>query len=126
MLRTNPSDTGYDPDTLAACIEACFECVKACTACADACLGEDMAADLRHCITTDLGCADICDATGRILSRQSGYDAELSRAALTACRDVCRRCAKECESHADQHGHCGVCAQVCRTCEQACEALLSA
>ncbi len=125
MLRTNPSPPGYDPEALAACIEACFDCVAACTACADACLGEETVGQLRRCITSDLGCADLCDATGRILSRQAGYDPDLTRAALTACRDACRSCGSECESHADHHEHCRVCAEACRRCEQACEALLS-
>src|SRR5829696_4968955 len=106
MIRTSPSPVGYRAEDLAACIEACFDCAQVCTACADACLGEDMVAELRRCITTDLDCADVCTATGRVLSRQSGYDAELSRAVLTACREACRACATECKSHAQMHEHC--------------------
>lgn len=126
MLRTTPSDTGYDAETLVACIDACFDCAQACTACADACLGEEMVAELRRCITLDLNCADICAATGRVLSRQTGYDAELTRAALVACRDACRRCAEECERHAAMHEHCRICAEVAQRGEQACERLLAA
>lgn len=126
LLRTTPSDIGYDADALAACIDACFECAQACTACADACLGEEMVAELRRCITTDLNCADICDAAGRVLSRQTGDDAEFTRAALTACRDACGRCAEECERHAETHDHCRICAEACRRCEQACDRLLAA
>jgi len=126
MLRTSPSPTGFDAEALASCIDACFDCAQACTACADACLGEEMVAELRRCITTDLNCADVCDATGRVLSRQTGYDAELTRAVLTACGDSCRRCAEECERHADMHEHCRVCAAACRRCEQACDGLLAA
>lgn len=126
MLRTTPSDIGFDADALGECIDACFECAQACTACADACLGEEMVADLRRCITTDLNCADICDGTGRILSRQTGYDADLARVALTACREACRRCAEECERHAGMHEHCRICAEACRRCEQACDRLLAA
>jgi hypothetical protein len=126
MLRTTPAKLGYDAGDLAACIAACFDCAQACTACADACLAEDMVADLRRCITTDLNCADICAAAGRVLSRQTAYDATLSRAALQACRDACRVCAEECERHASVHDHCRVCAETCRRCEQACDTLLSA
>ena len=126
MLRTTPSEIGFAADDLAACIQACFECAQACTACADACLGEDMVAELRRCITTDLGCADVCEATGRILSRQAGYDAALTRAALTACQEACRLCAEECERHAEMHEHCKVCAAACRRCEEACGRLLAA
>lgn len=126
MIRTTPSPPGYDPDELAACIEACFDCAQACIACADACLGEDMVADLRRCITSDLNCADVCATTGRVLSRQTAYDAEITRAVLNACRDTCRRCAAECEQHAGMHEHCRVCAEACRRCEQACDRLLRA
>ena len=126
MIRTAPSDLGYDADDLVACIEACFDCSQACTACADACLGEDMVADLRRCITSDLNCADLCATTGRVLSRQTSYDAEITRATLTACRDACRRCADECDQHAGMHEHCRVCAEACRRCEQACDRLLAA
>ena len=37
--------------------------------CADDCLSEDDHADLVRCIRLDLDCADVCDATGRILTR---------------------------------------------------------
>ena len=126
MLATSPAATGYDADALAAAVDAAFDCVQACTACADACLGEDMVADLRMCITTDLGCADVCDATGRVLSRQTGYNATLTRSLLEACRSACQACAEECEQHQDMHAHCRVCAKACRRCEQACERLLAA
>lgn len=124
LIDTNPSPTGFDPAALAECIDACFACVAACTACADACLGEDTVAELRDCITTDLGCADVCAATARVLSRQTGYDAELTQAVLTACRTACARCAEDCEAHADHHEHCRICAEACRRCERACAALL--
>lgn len=126
MLRTTPSPIGFPPEILAACIEACQDCALACTACADACLGEEMVADLRRCITTDLGCADVCGSTARVLSRHSGYDPGLTRAVLTACREACRVCAEECESHAEMHEHCRVCAEACRRCEEACAQLVAA
>ena len=126
MLGTSPAGTGYDAEALAAAVDAAFDCVQACTACADACLGEDMVAELRACITTDLGCADVCDATGRVLSRQTGYNATLTRSLLEACRNACRACAEECEQHQDMHAHCRICAEACRRCEQACERLLAA
>jgi hypothetical protein len=126
MLQATPTKVGYEADALAACIDACFDCAQACTACADACLGEDMVADLRRCITLDLNCADICAATGAVLSRLTGDDPGLTEAALTACRDACRRCGEECESHAGMHEHCRICAEACRRCEQACDRLLAA
>jgi hypothetical protein len=71
------------------CIEACFDCAAACTVCADACLGEDSVQDLVHCIRLNLNCADICQATARVMSRyveggRGTADAQLRRASTSA------------------------------------------
>lgn len=90
MLDSYPKDLGgIDIGKLAACIEACIDC-------ADACLSEDSVADLVTCIRTDLDCADICETTGRVLSRHTGYDANLTRAVLEACAMACKSCGDEC------------------------------
>jgi len=126
MLETYPLDLGrVDRRMLAQCIDACFECAQTCTACADACLSEDMVGELVKCIRTNLDCADICDTTGRLLSRHTGYDANTTRTMLQACVQACRSCGEECMAHA-RHEHCRVCAEACRRCEQACRDLLAA
>lgn len=127
MLRTYPKELGsVDREKLQACIEACFECAQACTACADACLGEDQVAQLARCIGANLDCADVCDVTGRVLSRHTGSDPNVTRAMLTTCAAVCRSCGDECDRHAGMHEHCRVCRDSCRRCEQACNELLAA
>ncbi|WP_435769499.1 four-helix bundle copper-binding protein [Nocardioides sp. SYSU DS0651] len=126
MLKTYPAEINNDRELLAACVAACVECAQACTACADACLSEEMVADLRKCIRTDLDCADICETTGRVLSRHTGYDANITRAILEACAQACKSCADECEQHADMHEHCRICAEACRRCEEACNRVLAA
>jgi hypothetical protein len=127
MLRTYPADLGgVDRQKLTACIDACVECGQACTACADACLSEEMVAELTRCIRTNLDCADVCSTTGRVLSRHTGYDANLTRAVLEACATACRTCGDECSRHASMHEHCRICAESCRRCEQACRELLGA
>jgi hypothetical protein len=125
MLDTYPLDLGQvDRVALQECIEACMDCAQTCTACADACLSEPAVAELAKCIRSNLDCADICEITTRVLSRHTGYDANLTRAALMACAQACRTCADECEAHASMHAHCRVCAEACRRCEEACEALV--
>jgi hypothetical protein len=126
MLATHPWEGHVDRGALAECIAACIECGQTCTSCADACLSEDGATDLRKCIRLNLDCADICEATGRVLTRQTEYDAPTSKAVLEACLEACRTCAEECESHAEHHEHCRICAEECRRCERACDSLLSA
>lgn len=126
MLATYPASINLERALLARVIEAVTTCAQACTACADACLSEEMVADLRTCIRSNLDCADSCSTTGRILSRHTGYDANVTRAHLEACIAVCRACGDECEQHASMHEHCRVCAEVCRECEAACSELLAA
>ena len=119
----NPAS--LDKAKLVECIQACFDCAQTCTACADACRSEDMVAELTNCIHTNLDCVDICAATGKILSRHGGYDGDISRAALEACRTACRVCADECGQYTSMHRHCEVCAEACLRCEQACAELLA-
>lgn len=124
MLGTHPGTTTMDRRLLAECIDACIECAESCTACADACIGEETIAELRTCIRLNLDCADICDATGRVLFRMVQGGGDLSRSLLQACTQACRSCAAECERHAAAMDHCRICAEACRRCEHACEALL--
>lgn len=128
ILDTYPGDLKVDKTLLARCIEACSECEEACTACADGCLSEQgQVESLVKCIRLNLDCADICAATARVVSRQTEYDANVTRPQLEAGIAACKSCGDECEIHA-QHGmeHCRVCAEQCRTCEQACKELLQA
>lgn len=129
MIRSYPADLGnIDRALLARCIDECLTCAQACTACADACLSEpdDQLPMLRKCIRSNEDCADMCATTARILSRHTGYDANITYAVLQACATVCRSCGDECETHAARHEHCRICAQVCRRCEHACQDLIGA
>lgn len=125
MMESYPAEINLDRQLLARAVDALVECAQACTACADACLSEEMVAELRKCIRTDLDCADICAATANVLSRHTGYDANITRAQLQACVAACKSCGDECERHAEMHEHCRVCADACRRCEEACKELLS-
>ena len=80
MMETYPASINLDRQLLARVVDAAAECAQACTSCADACLSEEMVADLRKCIRTNLDCADICETTARVLSRHTGYDANITRA----------------------------------------------
>jgi hypothetical protein len=125
MLDTYPKSINLDRAMLATAIDALIACAEACTACADACLSEDTVAELTKCIRTNLDCADICSTTARVLSRHTGYDANLSRSLLDACATACKACGDECGRHAEMHEHCRVCADACHACEQACRDLLA-
>ena len=123
-LESHPHPLGQiDRVKLTASIDACAECNQACTACADACLSEDDVDHLTKCIRICLDCADICATTSRVLSRQTGYDSNLTKAVLEACVTACKASGEECARHAEHHLHCRICAEVCRHCEQACRDL---
>jgi hypothetical protein len=123
MLEAHPKATVNE--ALARCIEECAACALICTSCADACLAEEDVQDLVRCIRLNLDCVDLCEATGRVLARQTSSDPRLAQAVVEACVQACRVCAEECERHAEHHEHCRLCAEACRRCEQACTALLA-
>ena len=126
MIRTHPQQPTVDGELLARCIEECFSCAATCAGCADACLGEESVRELVRCIRLDLDCADVCQATGRVLMRQTAFDPQQARTMLVACAQACRLCAEECEQHGWHHDHCRYCAEECRRCEQACNDMLNA
>jgi hypothetical protein len=124
MLASSPAPIpGVDVEILARVAQTAFDCAQACTACANACLAEGDVQHLVRCIRRNLHCADVCDATGRLISRQESP--ELARAIVEAARVACRLCAEECERHAAME-HCRICAEACRACAQACDELIGA
>ncbi len=126
MIETYPGTVNVDGGVLARAIEEALSCFQTCTACADACLSEDMVAELTKCIRTNVDCATVCLATVQVLSRHTGYDANITRTQLESCITACKACGDECARHADMHEHCRICADACRACERACRELLGA
>lgn len=102
-LDTYPGTFDFDSGELAEAIEALISCATTCTQ-----------------------CADICGATARVVSRQTEYDDDVTRAMLLACIAVCSACAAECGQHGPHMEHCRICAEACQRCEQACRTLLQA
>lgn len=69
MLRTHPVPLSIDQNALINCIQLCFDCGQTCTSCADDCLAEEQhLPHLTQCIRLNLDCANICLATGTVLS----------------------------------------------------------
>jgi hypothetical protein len=126
LLDTYPGTLNLDAGLLATTIDALTDCAQACTADADDDLSEPNVAEMVKCIRLCLDCADICSTTAGVTSRQTDYDANITRPLLEACVAACKSCGDECEQHAMMHAHCRVCAQACRRCEQACRDLLAA
>jgi hypothetical protein len=125
ILSAHPT-TGHSLGVLVAAIDALNDCAQACTGDADDDLSEPNVAEMVKCIRLCLDCADVCTTTARVSSRQTGYDANVTKALVEACIVVCEACADECDRHAQMRAHCRVCAEACRRCETACREFLSA
>ncbi|HXW34610.1 MAG TPA: four-helix bundle copper-binding protein [Acidimicrobiales bacterium] len=125
MLQANSQALEVEPSSLSEAIDAIDDCVQACIADVDYDLAEPNVNEMVECIRLCLNCADICGTTARVLSRQSGSDADLTKSLLMTCESISNLCGGECERHA-HHEHCRICAEACRRCEKACRELVSA
>jgi hypothetical protein len=114
---------GSDLDRLGDCIDACLACSRACLAAAEA--RADQAADDEAAeVRLGLDCADLCEATGRLLSRHTGANGDLVRAFLDTCASACDAWAETCRQHDDPRSHEAV--EACVTCARRCRDLAAA
>ncbi|HEV7897851.1 MAG TPA: four-helix bundle copper-binding protein [Planosporangium sp.] len=120
---------GADREALSRCVEACGTCAQVCAACADACLSEPRADELVANVRSSLDCADLCTATSRVLSRDTGARVDLVVALLQACAVACRACRTACESASggagQERAHADACQLACARCADACEEMLN-
>ncbi|WP_405726773.1 ferredoxin [Streptomyces sp. NBC_00028] len=103
-------------------LEDRFACAQACTDCARACAVRASLVDPDGTEQQELVrrkgimCAEVCDATCRVLSEQNRLDESGIRVQLEWCRTVCLESA-----HAfDTQPGAEEAAKACRTCAQAC------
>jgi hypothetical protein len=61
-------------------------------------------------------CAEVCDATCRVLSEQNSQDEASIRTQVEWCRSVCLECAQVFDGHIGAEDS----AKACRDCAQAC------
>ncbi|MGH3795283.1 MAG: four-helix bundle copper-binding protein [Pseudonocardiaceae bacterium] len=116
-------DADIDVEHWSNTITALGNCQDAVTACAGAMLmlGEDMTSG----VLRDLDCADIVQATSRVLTRAAGMDRNLLSAQLEACLLACERSHEFCSAHAEHLAHCRICAESTTACADACRELLA-
>jgi hypothetical protein len=103
-------------------LEDRFACAQTCTECARACaLGASLAEpdgthDQELLRRKGIACAEVCDATCRVLSEQGGRDEAGIRDQVEWCRAVCLECAHVFDG--DSGGE--EAARACRACARAC------
>lgn len=117
-------DADIDRERWSNAITALGNCQEAVTACAGAMLmvGEGMESG----VLRDLDCADVVQATARVLTRAAGMDRTLLAAQLEACLVACERSHEFCREHAEHLPHCRICSESTEECADACRELLAA
>jgi hypothetical protein len=68
---------------------------------------------------------EIVDDDALVLSRLTGFDAEVARTVVKACEVACRSCFLATRRHGLEYEHCRICAEACRRCAGACRRLLA-
>lgn len=125
LFETMTARSGLNNEDLVAAVEVLHECLEAVTACSAAMLAEPGAGDLAAAIGRDLDCADIAEATRRVITRGNGPDSALISAQLEACMLACVRSHELCSQHAAHHVHCRICAEATQRCADACRQLIT-
>jgi hypothetical protein len=98
-----------------ACAQACTECARACALRASL-VDPDGTEEQELVRRKGIMCAEVCDATCRVLSEQNRLDESGIRVQLEWCRTVCLECAHAFDGRpGGEEG-----AKACRACAQAC------
>ncbi|MFG3660557.1 ferredoxin [Streptomyces sp. NPDC047706] len=106
-------------------LEDRFACAQACTDCARACalraslVDPDGTENQEFLRRKGIMCAEVCDATCRMLSEQSLVDEDGLRVQLEWCRGVCLESAHAFDGHPAAEA-----AEACRACARACTEFL--
>ncbi|PAZ09490.1 ferredoxin [Streptomyces sp. SA15] len=98
-----------------ACAQACTECARACALRASL-VDPDGTEEQELVRRKGIMCAEVCDATCRVLSEQNHLDEAAIRVQLEWCRSVCLECAHVFDRQPDAEES----AKACRACAQAC------
>ncbi len=123
LFDSIPMDTDIDGDRWSNAINALSNCQDTVTACAGAML---MVEDgMTTGVLRDLDCADVAQATSRVLTRAAGMDLSLLSAQLEACLLACERSHEFCRTHAEHLPHCRICSESTKACADACRELLA-
>ncbi|WP_093722848.1 MULTISPECIES: ferredoxin [unclassified Streptomyces] len=108
-------------------LEDRFSCAQACTVCARACAlrasmaASDGTAEEELVRRKGIMCAEVCDATCRVLSEYGLTDEDGIRVQLEWCRTVCLECANAFDGQPGAEDG----AKACRECAQACTDFLA-
>jgi hypothetical protein len=99
------------------CDEACGHCEAACQKAFRHCINQASAGKLNHArmAQTVADCAAFCSLSAELIARHSAFMA----LSCQACGQACSRCARECESFANDPAI-KACMAACQKCEETC------
>ena len=103
-----------------ACAQACTECARACATRAGL-VDPDGTENQELVRRKGIMCAEVCDATCRMLSEQNQVDEAAIRVQVEWCRQVCLESAQAFDGHPGAERT----AQECRSCARACTEFLA-
>lgn len=103
-----------------ACAQACTECARACATRAGL-VDPDGAENQELVRRKGIMCAEVCDATCRVLSEQNQADEATIRMQVEWCRQVCLESAQVFDGHPGAERT----AEACRACARACTEFLA-
>ncbi|MGA5413753.1 ferredoxin [Streptomyces pseudogriseolus] len=103
-----------------ACAQACTECARACATRAGL-VDPDGAENQELVRRKGIMCAEVCDATCRVLSEQNQADEATIRMQVEWCRQVCLESAQVFDGHPGAVRT----AEACRACARACTEFLA-
>lgn len=123
-LQAHPENAATDIHLLGTAIEHLYDASQSCTVCSDACLAEDDHDRLLGVVRLGQDCADVCLATGRMLSRQHKPNWELLRGALELAARTLDAAGSEANRHAPAYESCRRMMEDCNAAQGACNELL--
>nr|WP_202551674.1 four-helix bundle copper-binding protein [Streptomyces sp. SID8352] len=103
-----------------ACAQACATCGRSCALRASL-VDPDGNEDQELARRKGIMCAEVCDATCRVLSEQNQVDEEAIRVQVEWCRQVCLETAHAFDGQPDAEES----AEACRACARACDTFLT-
>ncbi|MFJ8082249.1 ferredoxin [Streptomyces sp. NPDC096205] len=98
-----------------ACAQACTECARVCALRASL-VTPDGTAEQERLRRKGIMCAEVCDATCRVLSEENRVDEESILVQLEWCRAICLECAhafEACGGSEESVAACRACARAC-------------
>ena len=124
IMRNHPQTVGLDTRVLEQGVTACLDCAATLRSCADISLTRADVASRRYLVRSLMDGADVCQATARLLLRQTAPGLQPLKKQLEACLRACQVCDAESQRYARRPGPERLSSEACSACVESCKRLL--